>query len=489
MAKQLDLGFDKKKFTCKHDYCLGKVQDLADPSLHVKAQDYKRRLGGQMRAVPSEDIARLPKAKGWFVTRKYDGEMALLLFDGERMISVNPGGTARSGLPAYEEAVKLLKKAKVKSCILGAEIYVKEDASKAHPVSQVVGVLRNPKSKAELEKLGVAVFDVIEVDGKAVDSSVESFKLLEKWFGKGNRIHPVENVKTDKMETILELFTDWVIGEGSEGIVARHDQAGWFKIKSRHTLDVAIIGYSEGVDGRKGLLHDLLVAVVRKDGTFHEFTRVGGGFTEEERKSIADDLKRRVVPSDYVAVNNDYVAYEMIKPGPVIEISCLDMIPERSRGGPVKRMVLDWDGKRYSALIRMPSVSVISPQYIRMRDDKEAVPEDVSIQQVADLVDVPDVDKPVHADDSPASEILERKVYTKTMKGNLMVRKLLLWKTNKTERADFPGYVVYLTDFSPNRQNPLERDIKISNNEKTARKFFNELAEKNFLSGWERADK
>ena len=67
-----------------------------------------------------------------------------------------------------------------------------------------------------------------------------------------------------------------------------------------------------------------------------------------------------------------------------------------------------------------------------------------------------------------------------------MVRKLLLWKTNKKDRSDFPGFVVYLTDFSPNRQNPLERDIKISNNEKTARKLFDQLAEKNFISGWEK---
>ena len=72
--------------------------------------------------------------------------------------------------------------------------------------------------------------------------------------------------------------------------------------------------------------------------------------------------------------------------GPVIEISCLDMIAERARGGPVKRMVLDWDGKRYSALLRMPLVSVISPQFIRIRDDKEAVVDDVNISQVSDLV-------------------------------------------------------------------------------------------------------
>lgn len=484
----LSLDFDKKKFTCKFGYCIGKAGDLADPALHIKAQDYKRKIGGLMRALPAEDIARLPKARGMFVSRKYDGEMALVFFDGKKIISVNPGGTVRVGLPCYDEAEELLKKAKVRSCIFGAEIYVKEDASKAHPVQQVVRVLRQPPSKEQLEKLGLAVYDVIEFDEKPVTEAAKVFSLLEKWFGKGKRVHPAEHHKTDKIESVMEYFTDWVVGQGAEGVVVRHDQAGWFKIKSRHTLDVAVIGFSEGEEGRKGMLHDMLVAVMRKDGTFHEFTRVGGGFTDEDRKTIAADLKKRIVPSDYVAVNNDYVAYEMIKPGPVIEISCLDMIVERARGGPVKRMVLDWDGKKYSALTRMPLVSVISPQFIRLRDDKEAVPEDVNISQVTDLVDVPEAEKSAHADDDPASEILERTVYTKVMKGNKMVRKLLLWKTNKTDKSEFPGYVVYLTDFSPNRQNPLERDIKISNNEKTARKFFDEMAKENFISGWEKVN-
>lgn len=482
----LDLGFDKSKFTCKFGYCIGKAADLADPALHIKAQDYKRRVSGAMKAISTEDAFRLPKARGYFVSRKYDGENAMLFFDGEKMISVNAGGTARVGLPAFEEAETLLKKAKVKSCILGAEIYVKDDATKAHPVQQVVRVLRSPPSKESLEKLGLAVFDVIEADGKPVDKTSEVFDLLKKWFGKGEHIHPVEYHKTDKIDEVMTWFTEWVVGEGAEGVVVRHDQAGWYKIKLRHNLDVAIIGYSEGTDARKGMLHDLLVAVIRSDGTFHEFTRVGGGFTEDERKSIANEMRRRVVPSDYVAVNNDYVAYEMIHPGPVIEISCLDMIAERSRGGPVKRMVLDWDGKRYSALLRMPLVSVISPQFVRMRDDKEAVVDDVNIKQVTDLVTVPEADKSAHADDSPESEILERTVYTKVMKGNLMVRKLLLWKTNKTDRADFPGFVVYLTDFSPNRQNPLERDIKISNSERKAKQMFDDLARKIFITGWEK---
>mgnify|MGYP001175597761 CR=1 FL=1 len=481
----LNLDFDKKKFTCKFDYCIGKATDLADPSLHVKSQEYKRRVSGAMRAISTEEVFKLPK-RIYYVTRKYDGENAMVFFDGEKIISVNPGGTARVGLPCFEEAAELLKKAKVESCILGAEIYVKEGATGAHPVQQVVRVLRSPPSKKELEKLGLAVFDVIEADGKAVDSAAKVYELLKKWFGKGKRVHPVDSEKTDKIDKVMERFTEWVVGEGAEGVVLRTDQ-GWYKVKTRHNVDVAIIGYSEGQDNRKGMMHDLLVAVMRDDGTFQEFTRVGGGFTEDDRQEIAADLKKRIVPSDYVAVNNDYVAYEMIKPGPVMEISCLDMIAERARGGPVKRMVLDWDGKRYSAVTRMPLVSVISPQYIRMRDDKEAVVDDVNIRQVSELVQVPEADKSAHADDDPASQLLYRDVYTKMMKGKKMVRKLLMWKTNKKDRSDFPGFVVYLTDFSPNRQNPLERDIKIANDEKTAKKLYDQLAAKNFISGWDKA--
>jgi hypothetical protein len=482
----MNLDFDKKKFTCKFDYCIGKVGDLADPSLHTKAQDYKRRVSGTTRAVASDDAFKIPKARGYFVSKKYDGEFALIFFDGENILSVNPGGTVRVGLPQLEEAEKLLKKAKVKNAVFAGEYYVREGKTKGHPVQQVVGALRKPESKKQLESLGLAVFDIVQADDKAVPEVAKVFQLLDKWFGKGKTVHPVEHNKVDTTDKILEAFTEWVVGEGAEGVVVRHDTAGLFKIKTRHNIDVAIIGFSEGTEDRKGMLHDLLVAVMRDDGTFHEFTRVGGGFTDDDRKEFVKTLRKQIVPSDYVAVNNDYVAYEMIKPGPVIEISCLDMIVERARGGPVNRMVLDWDGKKYRALSRMPLVSVISPQYIGMREDKEAVVDDVNIRQVNDLVKVPEVEKSAHVEEAEPSEIIERKVYTKVMKGNKMVRKLLLWKTNKENSPDFPAYVVYLTDFSPNRQTPLERDVKVASTEKDARVLFDTLAKKNFIGGWEK---
>ena len=483
----MNLDFDKERLNRKKgEYAFGDAIHLADPSLQARAVEYKRNLSGRMRAVSAQDVHRIHAARGYYATRKYDGEFSLVLFNGDRLLSVNPGGTVRVGLPCLAEAEKLLKAAKVKSCVLGAEIYMKVAPSKALAIQQVVSVLRNPKTEAETERLGLAVFDVAEADGEAVPTLKKKFGLLEKWFGSGKLVHVVDHVVTEKTEKIMEIFTDWVIGDGSEGVVLQHDQANWYKIKLRHSLDAAIIGFSEGSEDRKGLLHDLLVAVMRNDGTFQELTRVGGGFTDEDRRQIAAELKRRIVPSDYVAVNNDYVAYEMIAPGPVIELSCLDLIAESGRGGPVNRMVLKYDGKRYAALSRMPLVSVISPQFIRIRDDKEATIEDVNIRQVSEMVPVVSAEKSAEDPAGDPSQLLEREVYTKTMRGNLMVRKLLMWKTNKEERPEFPAYVVYFTDFSPNRQTPLERDIRIATTEAKARKIYERMAGENFIGGWEK---
>jgi len=134
----------------------------------------------------------------------------------------------------------------------------------------------------------------------------------------------------------------------------------------------------------------------------------------------------------------------------------------------------------------MPLASVISPQFIRVRDDKEANVEDVSIRQLEAFIMVEEAETSAREELAPESELIERVVYTKVMKGQRMVRKLLLWKTNKESTANYPGYVVYLTDFSPNRQNPLEREVRVAKTEAAARKWFQRLADENFVGGWEK---
>ena len=85
------------------------------------------------------------------------------------------------------------------------------------------------------------------------------------------------------------------------------------------------------------------------------------------------------------------------------------------------------------------------------------------------------------------SEILRRDVWTKETKGVVAVRKLLVWKTNKEKTNELhPAYVVHWTDYSPGRGSPLDREVKLAPDEKTAMKIADALIETNIKKGWEK---
>ena len=239
-----------------------------------------------------------------------------------------------------------------------------------------------------------------------------------------------------------DISNDGSRARDAEGLVARSDSAGIFKIKPRHTIDVAVVGFAESIDDREGMLHDLLIAVVRPDGSFHIAGHVGGGFTDDQRKEFLTDLQDLIVESEYAEVNKDRVAYRMVRPEWVIEISCLDLVSQNTRGASIDRMVINWNGERWETVRRLPLASIISPQFVRLRDDKSANKDDTRIAQLTDIVEIEDIDKTAGDLVLPKSEILRREVVTKVLKGNTMVRKLLMWKTNKEEHDDnFPAYV------------------------------------------------
>ncbi len=88
--------------------------------------------------------------------------------------------------------------------------------------------------------------------------------------------------------------------------------------------------------------------MIRSDGSFQIVSRVGGGFSDEQRVELLKLLNPRVVESEYAEVNSDRVAYQMIRPELVIEISCLDIISRTSHGSTIDRMIIEWDeDKKY----------------------------------------------------------------------------------------------------------------------------------------------
>jgi hypothetical protein len=482
-------------------YATGPAAALTDAALLARVQEYRRQLGARMVALDRADIGRRLPAGGaaggggggsaCIVSRKIDGEFTVLVHDeGHEAFIMNPGGTVRTGLAFLAEASSLLGKAGVRSALLAGELHFVRPDGRRSRVHDVCRAARQPDSQADLDALRLAVFDVIEIDAKPPGATTTSgmFDLIGRLIGHGKAITPVETLGARNAADVEKAYRKWVEDEGGEGIVVRSDTAGWFKIKPSHTLDVVVVGFTEGTADRKGLLHDMLVAVMRADGTFHVLGRVGGGFTEDQRRDFLSDLKDMVTGSDYAEVGADHVAYQMVRPEWVVEMQCLDLVSQTTRGGPIDRMTLEWDATacRWKPIRRLPLASVISPQFVRRRDDKSVCPADVRIQQVSDLVEVAHADRDARQLVLPASEVLQRGVWTKVFRGQRMVRKLLMWQTNKQQEPGFPAYVVHFTDFSPGRKTPLEREIRVSRSREQILALYDALREEHIVKGWEK---
>jgi ATP dependent DNA ligase C terminal region len=469
------------------EYAVGAATVLADPMLVARIQDYRRHIATRMVPIePEQILKRFPAAADYLVSLKVDGEFNALVFADGMAILANPGGTVRIGLPLLKEAADLLRSGGVQQAMIAGELFYAAAAGKRPRVHDVTRVARQPASQAELDGLRFAAFDVVEIDGKPnADAYPNVLAKLKNLFCKGKHCSVVETVPLKDGPAIEKQHKKWV-DAGAEGAVVRSETVGTFKIKTRHTLDAVVVGFTEGTDDRAGMVHDLLLAVMRADGNLHVVGRVGGGFSTQDRRDFLSDLKDRVVESDYVEVN-DQIAYRMVRPELVIEISVLEMIPQTTRGVPIKTMVVRWNAekKRYEVVRRMPLVSLTSPQFVRRREDKAVNPTDIRIQQVSDLVEVPFVDRDTRQLERPRSTILLREVRTKEMKGAVMVRKLVMWQTNKeADSDDYPAYVIHYTDYSPNRKTPLEREIRVSSSPEQIKDLWEELATEGFTKGW-----
>lgn len=486
MTALLDRGRVEIKLA---DYGTAPATALDDGQLLGRVQDYRRGAASRLYPLEGNEIIQKIPASEFHVSRKLDGEFTVLVFKQGEAFTLNPGGTVRVGLPFLDEAAKLLSQGGVKEAMIAGELYVAREDRRTR-VHDIVSLAGKPTAVAELAQIRFAAFDLISLNGAPPAAAFrDTWGQLTKFLGNGQQIHPVEAQWVNKPDAIRDLYAQWVEKEGAEGIVVRSTAAGSFKIKPRHNLDVAVVGFAESAGERSGLLHDMLVAVLRREGTFHVLGRVGGGFSDEQRKEMLSDLKDMVVNSEYAEVSSDHVAYQMVKPEWVVEISCLDLVAQNTRGGPINRMVLDWHANNghslYRTLRRLPLASVISPQFVRRRDDKQVQTTDVRIAQLANLVELPHADKDSRQMLLPKSEVLRREVYVKELKGETMVRKLLLWKTNKeTVADDFPAYVVHLTDFSPNRKDPLSRDMRISSSFEQIQQLFDGLKTDNITKGW-----
>lgn len=464
---------------------------LRDVDPWLRTQDYRRMVAARMQPLdPTQVRSHLPAGE-YILSRKYDGEFTVLLFREGEACCVNPGGTVRIGLPWLVEAAQRLRGAGIKSALVAGELYFAAGPGVRERVTEVSRAARKPASQEDLDRLHFVAFDLIESDGAAPPARyADVMARLQKWLGGGQRVGAVATTLVKSEGEIEAQFARYVSTEGGEGLVLRSDSAGRFKLKPRHNLDAVVIGFTAASEpDRRGMLHDLLLALRRADGSLHVLGHVGTGFSDEERRSLLSDCNDRLVASDYSEPSDHHVAYQMVRPELVVEISYLDVVTQSTRGAGIDRMTLSWDAAagRYSPLRRLPLASLISPVFIRRREDKACNDSDVRLAQLSDRFDISKTEVNARQLTLPKSAILRREVYTKTLKGQTLVRKLLLWQTNKADSGDFPAYVLHLTDFSPTRKTPLERQIRVSSSREQIDLLWAELFEQNIVKGWTRA--
>ncbi|MAO71054.1 MAG: hypothetical protein CMD02_00915 [Flavobacteriales bacterium] len=444
------------------------------------AKEYKRKTASRYLPVSSEEITtKIIDSDLYYVSKKYDGHLYLLYFDGKKSILYNHGGKELTDIGVLKEADELLK-GKYTEVILAGELYLHKEGERSRSFDLISAL--DDKHKDVRYK----VFDILLLDGEEKNLNIKDLdnKLKELLKG-GKSINSVDSFFVESRKDIESLFDDIVVKGNEEGIIVQSDNAPTYKIKPLLTLDAVVVGFSEGQGIRENKLKELLLALKISENEYLTIAKVGNGFSEEQRDLIFKDLERQKVDSDYVEVSSSNIAFTMVKPTKVVEFSCLDVYSETSKGS-IKKMSLKFNKDSYSAEFKKPSFSVTSGVFLSFRDDKKVNTEDVGISQITKIISLEPNKK--SNTELKESEILHREVYVKESKGVKKVRKFIVWKTNKEETNDFPAFVYHYTDYSPERKEPLKKEIKVSENLKQIENILKLELETNVKKGWEKVN-
>lgn len=470
------------RFRDVHGYREGRA-DAVDPDTSGKALAYKKDFLKRILPIDRRQIATRLAGDRFYVTRKYDGEYAMIVHDGGRTVTINRSGRVRTGIPCIEEAGRLLAAAGIAEAMFGAELYIEPEGRRGR-VNDLLAALAD---KRRIGALRLAVFDLVELDGRPWRADyADTWRRLHELFGSGELVREVDLQVVRTPEEVARVYDKWVVGEHSEGLVVRSDLPFVYKIKPRHSVDVVVVGFSEGAGTEKGQVRSLLVALMPAEGRYQVIGRVGSGLVEEVRELLFDRFSRHVVASEFIETDANMVAFRMVRPDTVVEITVGDLLYE-TEAGPKMNTLLEIDRGTYRIVGTVEGVKFIAPVFVRIRTDKRADAGDVRLGQLEHFAapSAPEqVVTPSAPVELPRSRVLFRDVYRKTVGAKIMVRKFMVWKTNKEQSGDYPAYVLYVADFSTGRMEPLRRDVDVSDSVEQIRRMLARKIEQNVRSGW-----
>lgn len=458
------------------------------------AIDYKKNIAGKFVLVEGTKLKQRVEGERISVTKKIDGHLQVVFWQDGQVFMLNASGKQKAEklkcLDAFAEAMKA---AGVKSATIAAELYLPREEGRPRN-GDVNKALADDALK---DQLCLAPFDIVELDGnpwKVEHYSETHNKLCSLFNGQltidnGKLVSPVQMRNASNDDEVQEIYDEWVIGEGAEGLVVHSESPMVWKVKPRHTIDAAVIGYTTADRG----IRDLMFAVRREDGLFQMFALGSTGMSDEDRAAIAERLSQKHVESQYVLSDSRGIAYQMVKPEMVFEISVLEFVArgndDKIRMNPLLKYLPSPVGEGLGGEAgwlmegTTPGVSVLGITIDRERTDKQPTETDIRISQITDIC--PFEEPEGGSAKLEASQLLERHVYKKVSGEKVMLHKFLIWKTNKEQSGRYPAYVFFHTDFSSGRKDMIKRDMAYSCDEQQIRDILAAEIAENIKKGWE----
>lgn len=444
------------------------------------AIDYKKNVAGKFVLVEGAKLKQRIDGERFAVTRKIDGHMQVVFYIDEQVFMLNANGKQKAEqlkcLDAFAEAVKA---AGLKEAIMAAELYLPRPEGRPRCGDVQAGLADDAKR----DQLALAPFDIVELDGEKwqAEHYADTHNKLCTIF-QNEQVKPVQMRNAASKDEVQEIFDEWVGGEGAEGLVVHSESPIVWKVKERHTIDAAVIGYTTADRG----IRDLMFAVRRPDGLFQMFVLGSTGLTDEQRADIAQRLSTKHVESQYVLSDSQGIAYQMVKPELVFEISVLELVARGNDDKIKMNPLLKYDEEAGWLMEgTTPGVSALGITIERERTDKQPNETDVRISQLTDICPFEEVGAN-NQQPTAKSQLLERHVYKKVSGEKVMLHKFLLWKTNKEQSGRYPAYIIYHTDFSSSRKEMIKRDMLYSNDEEQIRDLLAAEIADNVKKGWEK---
>jgi hypothetical protein len=457
------------------------VGALEPAGLAAKLVAWRRTVAKRYRFVAPEDVRRVLTEPRYHVSTKIDGELWYLCKLGGEVALCSPTGRVLEGIPVVNEGARLL--ADCGDIIVAGELFALTPTGRPR-VKDIGRALGDP---ALAPTLGFKAFDLVAEGADDVQQASydERFARLNALFsGKGKRVDVVHTVVGGTAE-IQARYDEWVPTGKFEGLVVRSETRAIYKIKPRFDVDAVILGYGEHREADARDVRELVVGLLRDDGTWQVLGSVGGGLTDADRVAWLARLEPTVVPSQFRMANSEGTLCHWVRPEIVIEISISDVLDTDSREQPIRRMTLAYDaaaGWRTQEI--RPFVSPLHPVLVRERPDKPVDAAHVGVEQITRIL--PPVEEGPAAPIGPAavSRVVERKVWVKAGKGGTAVRKCVLVETGESS-ASCPPWVAHFTDYSPGRKEPLQTALRVaSSREKLDAAVAAWMAE-NVKKGWE----